>query len=217
MDIPGTVGGSTAYVGFTGAYGRLTAIQDILNWSYIGPSSAYDNRIAGNVITGNSGPGVAVVGTASVGNDIAANSIFGNTGQAIDLGDDGVTENAAAPRQGPNDLQNFPTSSRPPAASMRAGWGGASRTRPFASMSSPAPATAPTVRRGAGLPGLAGGDDRRERAGDFAVPFTAPAGPAGHHGHGDRPQGNTSEVSALRTGSLQVSPPIARLAAGQQR
>ena len=29
--------------------------------------------------------------TSSVGNQITANRIFGNTGQAIDLGDDGVT------------------------------------------------------------------------------------------------------------------------------
>ena len=34
VDIPGTVGGPTAYVGFTGGTGGLTAIQDILTWSY---------------------------------------------------------------------------------------------------------------------------------------------------------------------------------------
>ena len=32
----------------------------------------------------------------------------GSGGQAIDLGGDGLTENAPAPRQGPNQLQNFP-------------------------------------------------------------------------------------------------------------
>ncbi len=30
------------------------------------------------------------------------------SGQAIDLGDDGITDNSDAPRQGPNNLQNFP-------------------------------------------------------------------------------------------------------------
>ena len=71
----------------------------------IGGTSA----VAGNLITDNGGPGVVVSSSdASVGNQITANRIFGNTGQAIDLGDDGVTDNATAPRQGPNNLQNFP-------------------------------------------------------------------------------------------------------------
>src|SRR6202011_2099354 len=34
FNIPGTVGGNTAYVGFTGGTGGLTAIQEILNWTY---------------------------------------------------------------------------------------------------------------------------------------------------------------------------------------
>ena len=34
VDIPTMVGGPTAYVGFTGSTGGLTAIQDILNWTY---------------------------------------------------------------------------------------------------------------------------------------------------------------------------------------
>ncbi len=34
INIPGTVGGNTAYVGFTGGTGGLTATQDILTWSY---------------------------------------------------------------------------------------------------------------------------------------------------------------------------------------
>ncbi len=35
INIPGTVGGSTAYVGFTGGTGGLTAIQEIIAWSYV--------------------------------------------------------------------------------------------------------------------------------------------------------------------------------------
>jgi hypothetical protein len=34
INIPATVGGNTAYVGFTGGTGGLTAIQEILNWTY---------------------------------------------------------------------------------------------------------------------------------------------------------------------------------------
>ena len=34
VNIPSVVGGSTAYVGFTGGTGGLTAIQDILTWTY---------------------------------------------------------------------------------------------------------------------------------------------------------------------------------------
>jgi hypothetical protein len=34
IDIPGTVGGSTAYIGFTGASGGLTAIQQISDWQF---------------------------------------------------------------------------------------------------------------------------------------------------------------------------------------
>jgi hypothetical protein len=35
INIPGTVGSNTAYVGFTGSTGVLTAIQEILNWTYV--------------------------------------------------------------------------------------------------------------------------------------------------------------------------------------
>jgi hypothetical protein len=34
VNIPSLVGGTTAYVGFTGGTGGLTAIQDILSWTY---------------------------------------------------------------------------------------------------------------------------------------------------------------------------------------
>jgi hypothetical protein len=37
VNIPGTVGGNTAYVGFTGGTGGLTATQEILSWSYAQP------------------------------------------------------------------------------------------------------------------------------------------------------------------------------------
>jgi hypothetical protein len=34
IDIPSTVGGSTAYVGFTGGTGGLTAVLDVVSWTY---------------------------------------------------------------------------------------------------------------------------------------------------------------------------------------
>jgi hypothetical protein len=34
VNIPTVVGGSTAYVGFTGSTGGLTAVQDVLAWTY---------------------------------------------------------------------------------------------------------------------------------------------------------------------------------------
>ncbi len=35
INIPATVGGNSAYVGFTAGTGGLTAVQQILNWTYI--------------------------------------------------------------------------------------------------------------------------------------------------------------------------------------
>lgn len=37
IDIPGTVGAPTAYIGFTGATGGATAVQDVLDWTYVAP------------------------------------------------------------------------------------------------------------------------------------------------------------------------------------
>lgn len=39
INIPGTVGSNTAYVGFTGSTGTLTATQEILNWTYTAAQS----------------------------------------------------------------------------------------------------------------------------------------------------------------------------------
>ena len=42
IDIPATIGGNTAYVGFTGGTGGNTAIQQILSWSYEAGGVPYD-------------------------------------------------------------------------------------------------------------------------------------------------------------------------------
>jgi LysM repeat protein len=38
VNIPSIVGGSTAYVGFTGSTGSLTATQNVLSWTYVSPA-----------------------------------------------------------------------------------------------------------------------------------------------------------------------------------
>jgi CSLREA domain-containing protein len=64
---------------------------------------------AGNLISGNLGPGVAISGSNSIANSIEGNSISANAGLGIDLGNDGVTPNDAGDGDsGPNGLQNFP-------------------------------------------------------------------------------------------------------------
>ena len=40
VDIPTTIGGNTAYVGFTAGTGHYTLVQDILNWTYVSNGSA---------------------------------------------------------------------------------------------------------------------------------------------------------------------------------
>src|SRR5439155_16458302 len=51
INIPTTVGGNTALVGFTGGTGGLTAIQDVLSWAYstgsgTNPPAAPTNLVA---------------------------------------------------------------------------------------------------------------------------------------------------------------------------
>ena len=80
-----------------------------------------------------------------------------SSGLAIDLGDDGITRNSTSPRQGPNNLQNFPiVVATTPTASSRAGWAAARRTTfyhlEFFASAGYAPGGA---GRGRGLPRLA--------------------------------------------------------------
>ncbi len=63
----------------------------------------------GNIITGNTGAGVAVAAYAGASNSIRGNVINSNGGLAIDLGNDGRTPNDPGDGDyGPNNLQNFP-------------------------------------------------------------------------------------------------------------
>ena len=62
-----------------------------------------------NTIAFNSGPGISVRNTHSVGNQFEANAIYANDGLGIDLNSDGVSLNDSSDADtGPNNLQNFP-------------------------------------------------------------------------------------------------------------
>ena len=48
IDIPGTIGATTAYVGFTAASGGATATQEVLNWTFAAPYAVgYQNGFDG--------------------------------------------------------------------------------------------------------------------------------------------------------------------------
>ena len=88
VDIPTTVGGSMAFVGFTGGTGGLTAIQDILAWTFqtdatapvavVAPTSlAFAGQTVGTasaaqvVTLTNNGPGSLTINSISAGGDFS--------------------------------------------------------------------------------------------------------------------------------------------------
>lgn len=81
----------------------------------LGGSTADDNLIGGdktgesNVIANNTGDGVSFLSSAGTGNLVSRNLIHSNGGLAIDLADNGITNNDLDdPDTGANNLQNFP-------------------------------------------------------------------------------------------------------------
>jgi fibronectin type 3 domain-containing protein len=52
VDIPGTVGGTAAYVGFTAGTGGLTAVQDILTWTFTPAVPTVPTSLAASVVSG---------------------------------------------------------------------------------------------------------------------------------------------------------------------
>jgi hypothetical protein len=172
---------------------------------------------SGNLITNNAGPGV-VVGydqqtlDISIGNQITANRIFGNKGQSIDLGDDGVTYNDPSPRPGPNNFQHFPVIVAIANGQLQGWlWGSTSDTTfridVFAS-SAYGPGGA-----GEAEDYLGSMEVTTDSQGQitFNLPFIAPAGLPIITATATDPQGNTSEVSASRRASLKLPPPSIRV------
>jgi hypothetical protein len=164
---------------------------------------------AGNLITNNDGPGVTV-GTSptdlSIGNQITANRIFGNTGPAIDLGSGvGVIDNGPSPRVGPNNFQNFPVFVQTADGQIEGSLAGSLPDTTFRIDFFASAAYGPG---GSGeaqvyLGSLSVTTDASGQV-SFAVPFTAPAGLPILTATATDPQGNTSELSTFRQGSLQV-------------
>ena len=185
------------------------------NGSSIDNSIGGTSAVAGNLITDNGGPGVEVFGLGSVGNQITANRIFANARQAIELGDEGVTYNSPSPRQGPNNLQNFPIFATTIDGGLE-GWLGGS-----------APHTTFRIDlyASAGL-GLAGSGEAQDYLGSlavttdaagqvtFAVPLSAPAGLPIITATATDPRGNTSEVSTLQ--ATLLAPSLSLRAAANQ-
>jgi FG-GAP-like repeat len=164
---------------------------------------------AGNLIANNGGPGVTVGSSPSdlcIGNQITANRIFGNTGPAIDLGSGpGVIDNGPAPRLGPNNLQNFPVFVRTDYGQIEGTLAG---SLPDTTFRIDVYASAAYGPGGSGaaqvyLGSLSATTDASGQV-SFAVPFTAPEGLPILTATATDPQGNTSELSTLRHGSLQV-------------
>ncbi len=88
IDIPATVGGSTAYIGFTGASGGATAVQEILNWTFVSPATV---NYAGGFKT----TGMALNGRSSL------------SGNRLRLTDGGPGEVASAWYSTKVDVQTF--------------------------------------------------------------------------------------------------------------
>jgi hypothetical protein len=139
-----------------------------------------------------------------------------SVGLAIDLGDDGVTDNSTTPRLGPNDFQNFPITLATAGGPLE-GWllgsepGTTYRIDLFASASY-APGGAGEAQDFLGS--LQVTTDNHGQA-VFDVPFTAPAGLPLVTATATDPYGNTSEVSAARAASLEAPAQAVRVVPGQ--
>jgi Concanavalin A-like lectin/glucanases superfamily len=111
-------------------------------------------------------------------------------GEAIDLGDDGITYNGAAPRQGPNNLQNYPIITATADGGLKGWLGGSTPDTTFLVDLFASAAYSP-----------AGGGEAQDYLGSlnvttdsqgqaiFNVPFTPPPWPANRHRHRHRPPG----------------------------
>ncbi len=216
-----------------GFYGFVGEINDVRIWS----EARTADEIGGDMTTGLSaglpgleadylfddGQGLTARDLTSNGNNGTLSGFNGDVptwaapaGVAVDLGDDGITYNATAPRQGPNNFQNFPIVITNADGSLQ-GW--LSGSLPDTTFLVDIYASAAFSLEGAGqaqdyLGSLEVTTDGQGQA-LFNVPFTAPEGMPVVTATATDPDGNTSEVSAVRRASLEAPAQDLRVNPGQ--
>ena len=135
---------------------------------------------------------------------------------AIDLGDDGITYNQSSPQPGPNNFQSFPIIATASSGKIE-GWLGGSA--PDATFRVDVFASAGYSLKGAGQAQSYLGSLEVTTDDDgsvvFDVPFAPPIGLPVLTATATDQFGDTSEVSGLRPGVLEVSQPVVRKSAGQ--
>ena len=75
INIPATVGGNTAYIGFTAGTAHYSSVQDILNWSYVSNSSGGQATTATPIISPTTGSFTSPQ-TVTITDSTAGSSIF---------------------------------------------------------------------------------------------------------------------------------------------
>ena len=230
-DAEGNSGGWAATPG--GWYGFVGQIADVRVWS----EALSADDISQDISTApaatapgleadyplNDGQGQTAFDLTSNHNDGTLGALDGDlptwitgTGEAIDLGGDGITYNSDAPRQGPNNLQSFPVVVTTADGGLQ-GW--LSGSTPDTTFRIDVFASAGYSPDGAGeaddyLGSLDVMTDSQGQA-VFDVPSTPPAGLPVVTATATDPEGNTSEVSAQRSASLEAPTQYLRVASGQ--
>jgi hypothetical protein len=97
INIPATVGGNTAYVGFTAGTGGESAIQEILNWTYVVAAAPSSTTVVNDPSGFASAAGLSLVAGAQV------------SGGMLDLTTAADWEARAAWYASPVNVQNFTT------------------------------------------------------------------------------------------------------------
>ena len=137
-------------------------------------------------------------------------------GEAVDLGGDGISYNGASPRQGPNNLQNFPIIATTADGRLQ-GWlggctpGAAFRIDVFASASF----SVVGAGQAAGLSRVTGCDNRQPGRGDVRRPVCRPRGSTSGDCHSNRRTGQHLGSLGPARAALEVPAPYVRGIAGQ--
>ena len=216
-----------------GWYGFVGQISDVKIWS----EARTADEVGQDMTTGLSGalPGLEADYPLDEGQGLTAHDLTPNAhsgtlsgfngdlptwlmadGEAIDLGDDGITYNGNSPRQGPNNFQNFPIIVTTAAGGLE-GWLGGST--PDSTFRVDVYASAGYSAEGAGQAQdfLGSLEVTTDQTGQvvFAVPFTAPEGLPVITATATDPLGNTSEMSAERRAALDAPTQFVRIVGGE--